>query len=299
MSAVDLNDVALFVRVVDLGAFAKVARKLGVPTSTVSRAVARLEGSVGAALVQRTSRSLRPTSEGRAFYAQVAPAVVAVRDAARGIEASDRAPRGKLRVTAPNDIGAAFLPDVIVAFTERYPLVEVELLLTARIVNLVEEGVDVGVRAGHLPDSTLVTRRLGEMRAALYAAPSYLVARGAPGTVAELSEHACILFRPSRGEATWKIRGPEGEVAQRVRGRIGADDFLFVRAAVIGGAGIALLPRVLAEPAVADGTLVRVLPEHATVGAPLQLVHPPARVLATKIAAFRDFAVEAFARLDT
>jgi DNA-binding transcriptional LysR family regulator len=298
MSAVDLNDVAIFVRVVDLGAFAKAAREIGVPTSTVSRAVARLEESVGAPLLQRSSRSLQTTSEGRVFYAQVAPAVTAVRDAARSVEATDRAPRGRLRVTAPNDIGATFLPALVVAFSQRYPLVEVELVLTQRVVSLVEEGFDVAVRAGRLPDSTLVARRLGEMHAGLYAAPSYLAAHGKPATVPDLADHACVLFRPVRGEATWKLRGPEGEVAQRVSGRIGADDFLFVRAAAIAGAGIALLPLILGELAVADGALARVLPEHAMVGAPLQLVHAPARVVAAKIAAFRDFAVEAFARLE-
>jgi DNA-binding transcriptional LysR family regulator len=298
MSGIDLNDVAVFVRVVDLGAFAKAARELGVPTSTVSRSVARLEAQTGATLLQRTSRSLQTTSEGRAFYAQVSPALAAVQRAARGIEASDPAPRGRLRVTAPNDLGSTFLPEVVIAFTERHPLVEVELVLTTRMVNLIEERVDAALRAGHLPDSSLVARRIGQSYAALYAAPSYLAVHGAPMTVEALAGHTCLLFRPKEGELIWKLHGPEGEVTQRVRGRLGGDDYVFLRAAALAGAGIALLPAFLVGPLLASGALVRVLPQYKLTGVPLQFVHAPARVVAPKITAFRDFVIEAFARLN-
>ena len=121
MPQVDLNDVALFVRVVDRGGFAKAAREERVPTSTVSRAVSRLEASVGAQLLVRSTRNVLPTAEGRAFYAQVSPAILAVQHAARGVDGADKKPRGKLRVTAPNDIGATFLANVVAGFTSRYP----------------------------------------------------------------------------------------------------------------------------------------------------------------------------------
>jgi DNA-binding transcriptional LysR family regulator len=293
MAGVDLNDVALFVRVVDLGSFARTARELRVPTSTVSRAVARLEENVGVTLLQRTPRSVRPTADGQAFYKHAAPGVAAVRVAAQAIESQAGSPRGLLRVTAPNDIGESFLAQVVADFAERQPRIEVELLLTTRVVNLVEEGVDLALRVGPLPDSSLVARKVGEARAALYAAPAYLAAHGTPQSLEALREHACVLFRTAPGETTWQLEGPGGEARQAVRGRIAADDYLFVRAAAVAGAGVALLPELLAAPSVASGALARVLPGHATAGAPLHLLHPAARVVPRKITAFRDFLIQA------
>jgi len=148
MPDMDLNDVAAFVRVVENSGFAKAARELGVPTSTVSRAVARLEESVGVRLLHRTTRNLSVTSEGHAFHQRVAPLVASLRDATRTLGAGGKEPEGLLRVTAPNDIGSAFLSEEIVRFADRYPLLHVELMLTNRKLNLVSEGIDVAVRAG-------------------------------------------------------------------------------------------------------------------------------------------------------
>jgi DNA-binding transcriptional LysR family regulator len=291
MAEVDLNDVAIFVRVVALGSFAKAAREMRVPTSTVSRAIARLEESVGALLLRRTPRSVRVTAEGRAFYTQVEPAVAAVKGAAHGLEGQANAPQGRLRVTAPNDVGESFLGAVVAAFSATYPLVEVELVLTTRIVDLGEEGVDVALRAGPLPDSSLVARKLMESRAALYASPGYIAKHAAIRSIDALAGHACVLFGVPPGETTWSLTGPNGETRVRVRGRVAGDDYLFVRAAAIGGAGIALLPELLARPGVASGALVRVLPGFGTASASLHIVHVASRVLPRKVVAFRDFVV--------
>lgn len=146
MAELDLNDVAVFVRVVEHAGFAKAARELGVPTSTLSRAVARLEEATGARLVHRNTRSVTPTSEGQAFYAEVAPAVAALRHAARGVDSNEREPRGKLRISAPNDIGSTFVAGLVTAFTQRYPEVQVMVELSTRQVNLVQEGFDLALR---------------------------------------------------------------------------------------------------------------------------------------------------------
>ena len=297
MAQLDLNDVAMFVRVVDRAGFAKVARELRVPTSTVSRAVARLEESLETRLVQRTTRSVHATADGRAFYADVAPAVAALQHAARGVEGADRAPRGRLRITAPNDIGSTFLADVVVEFTERYPRVDVELILTTRTMNLVEEEVDLALRAGRLADSSLVARKLGDLEADIYASTEYVRSRGVPASLEELAQHACILFRPRDGKVEWTLHGPEGEVRHEVHGRIGGDDFSFVRAAVLAGGGIALVPRIVAAADVASGRLVRVLPRYVMRTGALHVVHPSARNIPAKVAVFRDFVVDAFARM--
>jgi DNA-binding transcriptional LysR family regulator len=293
MPELDLNDVAVFVRVVEHAGFARAARELGVPTSTLSRAVARLESATGTQLVHRNTRSVTPTSEGQAFYSEVAPAVLTLRHAARGIDDSGREVRGRLRVSAPNDIGATFVAAAVSAFTERYPHVEVSVELSMRKVNLVQEGFDVALRASNkLSDSSLMARKAGDLEGELYAAPGYVSARGAPATLAELGEHRCVLFRPENGEATWTLEGPDGVVEQRVRGRIGGDDFLFVRGAALSGAGVAMLPRILAADDLQAGRLVRVLPLYTQRGAALYVVYAAARVLPAKIAAFRDFVLQ-------
>ncbi len=297
MSQLDLNDVAIFVRVVDRAGFAKVARELAVPTSTVSRAVARLEDSLGTRLVHRNTRSVTPTSEGRAFYAEVSPAVASLHAAARGIDGADRSPRGRLRVSAPNDIGSTFLAAVVSAFTARCPNVAVDVELSTRRVNLVEEGFDLALRAAYkLDDSSLVARRVGELEADLYASSQYVAKHGAPASLDALAEHALVLFRAKDGQSEWVLDGPEGVVTRKVRGRISGDDYTFVCGATLGGSGVAVLPRLVAARDVAEGRLVRVLPDYVSRGAALHVVYAAAPKVPAKVAAFRDFVMESFAR---
>jgi len=292
----DLDALSIFVRVVDRGGFAVAARELGVPTSTVSRTIARLEARTGTRLLHRTSRSLSPTSDGREIYASVAGAVATLERAARSLEPATRKPKGLLRVTAPNDIGSAFLAEVAVAFTERYPLVQVDLVLTNRAVNLVDEGLDVAVRAAtKLADSTLVARKVGELAHALFASPRYLETHGAPASVNDLHDHRCVVFRAKDLAKTWTLDGPDGSVDVSVSGRIGGDDFAFVRSLVLAGGGIGLLPRLVCAPDEEAGRLVRVLPEMDARGAGLYVLYPSASHLPARVTAFRDFVTEAFA----
>ena len=290
MAELDLNDVAMFVRVIEHAGFAKASRVLGVPTSTVSRAVSRLEEAAGALLVHRNTRNVSTTSEGQSFYREVAPLVVALRQAARGVEDHTPEARGTLRISAPNDLGATFVAGLVSAFSERYPRVTLQVELSVRNVDLVREGFDVALRASDkLGDSSLVARKAGELEAELYAAPSYIAASGAPADVGALARHRCILFRPEQGAGVWRLDGPEGATEQAVRGPIGGDDYLFVRAVALLGAGVALLPRMVAADDVAAGRLVRVLPRHAARGAALYVVYAATRTIPPKVAAFRDF----------
>jgi DNA-binding transcriptional LysR family regulator len=298
MPELDLNDVAVFVRVVEHAGFAKAARALGVPTSTASRAVARLEKATGTLLVRRNTRNVTPTSEGQAFYTEVRPAVLTLRHAARGVDGHEREVRGRLRISAPNDIGSTFVAALVTAFIERHPHVEVSVELSMRKVNLVEEGIDVALRAsGKLNDSSLVARKAGDVEGELYASPGYLSSRGVPATLADLAVHRCVLFRPENGETVWALDGPDGVVRQAVRGRIGGDDFSFVRAALLSGAGVAMLPRIIAADDVSAGRLVRVLPLYTWRGSSLYVVYAAARVLPAKISAFRDFVLQSYADL--
>jgi DNA-binding transcriptional LysR family regulator len=289
MAELDLNDVSAFVRVVENQGFAKAARELGVPTSTVSRAVARLEENVGVRLLHRTTRNLSVTSEGHAFHERVAPLVASLRDATRTLGSNGKEPEGTLRITAPNDLGSAFLSEEIVRFADRYPLLRVELVLTNRKVNLVSEGIDVAVRAGRLEESSLVARKIGTFKFELYASPSYAERTRLPATLSELARHKIVAWNARDGKVSWQLKGPRGEETVELSCRIACDDFGFVRAATLAGGGIGLMPRVIGVSDVATGRLVRVLPEYSQGGAALHVIYPSSRQVPTKVSAFRDF----------
>ena len=291
----DLNDLRVFVRVVDRGGFAVAARELGVPTSTVSRTILRLEASTGTRLLHRTPRSVHTTSEGSAIYASVSDAVGTLERASRALEPATRRPKGLLRVTAPTDIGNTFLADVAVAFGERYPLVQIELALTNRAVSLVDEGFDVALRASlRLPDSSLVAKKLGDVGHALYASPRYLEAHGAPLTPGDLVHHSCIVFRGKDLAKTWRLHDGKDTVDVVVHARMGGDDFGYLRAAALADGGVALIPRLVCAKEEAAGHLVRVLPTFEARGAGLYLLYPSASHVPARVTAFRDFVRAAF-----
>jgi DNA-binding transcriptional LysR family regulator len=198
-------------------------------------------------------------------------------------------------VTAPVDLCTAFLADVIVAFAERHPHINLDFALTNQQANLVGEGFDVALRAAaNLRDSSLVVRKLGELEQRLYASPRYIEKRGMPASLAELHQHQCVLFRPQELVRTWTFVGAGGESSVAVRGRVGGDDFSFVRAIVLAGGGIGVLPYVNSAADEASGRLVRVLPALHLRGATLYLVYPSAKHVPTRVTAFRDFVVDAF-----
>ena len=297
MQGVDLNDVAIFVRVLERGSFADAARELQVPTSTVSRTVARLEETLGTRLINRTTRALRPTSEGSALYADAASAVVSIEQATRAVSERQQEIGGTLRVTAPNDLVAMFLSDAVVAFTERHPQVQVDLVLTPRIVDLVGEGFDCAIRAGVLRDSSLIARKIVEMEGRLFAAPAYVAKHGTPRSAQELDAHRCILFRGRSGETEWVLfTADTEEVRVRVTGNICGDDMAFVRAATLGGGGIGLLPALLCAKDVASGRLVEVLPTYESRAGALYFVHASTKHVPAKIVAFRDCVLSTFQR---
>ena len=296
MAELNLDDLAVFVRVVERGGFAPAARELGTPTSTVSRAIGRLETRAGVRLLHRTTRHVQLTSDGHELYAAIAPAVSTLRATAQTLEPSSRLARGRLRVTAPSDLFSGFLSDVVAAFAERYPLVQLDFVVTNKRVSLVDEGFDVALRASaKLADSTLVARKLGDIDHRLYASPKYLEHRGAPVTPLDLVNHHSVVFRGQELAKTWLLHSSGGETSVALRGRIAGDDFSFVRAMVIAGAGIGLLPHLNCVSDVASGRLLRVLPEYHARGASLYVVYPSKKQVPARVTAFRDFVSEAFA----
>jgi len=295
MTDLSLDDLAVLVRVVERGNFASVARDLGTPTSTVSRAIARLEERAGVRLLHRTTRHVTPTSDGHELYAAVAPAVGSLRATAQALEPSGKQPRGRLRLTAPGDLCNGFLSDVVVGFAERHPLVQLDFVVTNRRVNLVEEGFDLALRASaRLADSTLVARKLGDLQLRLYAAPRYLERHGAPAAPSDLVNHQTVLFRAEALSRTWQLERAGESTSVSLRGRMGGDDMGVVRAMVLAGAGIGLLPHLNCAADEASGKLRRVLPAYHVRGAGLYLLYPSKRHVPARVAAFRDYVAAAF-----
>ena len=277
MTGVDLNDVATFVRVAEGGGFTAAAKALGVPKSTVSRSLARLEKALGVRLLHRTTRALALTDAGRAYFERVHDALSGVAEASADVVDLGKDPRGTIRITAPVDIGQALLAEVITRFVEKYPDVRFEVSLTARVVDLVAEGFDLAVRASPLRDSSLVARRLGGAGMGLFASLDYLKRRGTPAKVADLAGHEFIGFRAESMRGPLVLSGPDGEERAHVVGGIEADDLLFVHRLIVAGAGIGLMPLFLAAcaPKAEREGLARVLPEWSLRGPALSVVAPP------------------------
>lgn len=290
MATIDLNKVVVFVRVVEAGSMTRAAVTLGVPRSSVSRAVAQLEESLGVRLLQRTTRSLRPTQAGILYFDRASRALGALDDATTEVCEQEGPVRGKVRLSVPVDTAASDLANVLLEFRRAHPAIEVELVVTNRRVHLVEEGIDLALRAGTLRDSSLIARRVATLPGGLFAAPGYLGRRGTPRRLADLARHDVVRFLPRDANGTWRVRGPRGEERVDVRAGLGANDLTFIERALVAGAGVALLPE---PPAAArDGRLVRVLPRYETPADPFHLVYPSTRFLAQRVALLRDFLLE-------
>ena len=298
-SDVDLNRVAVFLRVVELQSFTAAAEALGLPKSSVSRSVARLEEELGVQLLQRTTRTVQLTDAGRLYFDESSRALSALEEARERLSQLDARPQGAVRITAPVDLGALVLASLASRFVRRTPGITLEFILTGRIVNLVEEGVDLAVRAGPLRDSSLIARRVNGLEAWLFASPAYLDARGTPSSLADLAGHDCVLFRPKRGTGEWTLIGPGGETRITVQGPIAADDYTFAREAVLAGAGIGLLPAVQCEQDVARGRLVRLLPAYSGPSAPLHVVWPASRHVPKRVVLVREWLVKSLGALES
>jgi DNA-binding transcriptional LysR family regulator len=293
----DLNDIVVFVCVVEARSFTGAGKQLGVPRSTISRRVAQLERRLGVRLLHRTTRRIELTEVGAAFFERASRSLAAIDEAEQMVLAAQATPRGRLRVTAPVDIGVSYLAPLMIAFLARYPEVRVDVDLTQRVVDLVGEGFDAALRAGALPDSSLVARRIGLGTRRLYASPAYLEARGEPRSPEELRDHACLLANDRRATPTWKLSGPHGELEIAVSGPIMVNDFSFARQAALAGAGIAFMPAFHCREAVAAGRLRVVLDDYRSEPSGLYLVYPSAKHLSATVRAFRDFVIEHAAEL--
>ncbi len=295
--ATNLNDLATFVRVAELGTFAAVAKAEGLPKSTISRRVARLEDELGVALLRRSSRSFSLTEDGQSLHARAAGALRELEGVTDAL-GEQKGPSGRLVVTVPVDLATApVVVDLFAAYRTRYPEVELEVRLLDRFVDLVAESVDVALRvhaSAMVPaDNALMARGLGTIRAAFFAAPSYLEAHGVPEQIDALTEADVIAHRTFLERPVSLVHEDGQEVLCDLSGATFSGNSMYLIGAMVErGAGIGPLPRFAAEEAVKEKRLVRVLPAWWLRASRLTLVWPSSRHLAPRVRAMVDMATE-------
>lgn len=288
MEQLDLNEIAIFGAVADAESFTGAAAHLGLPKSTVSRRVASLEKRLGVRLLQRTTRKVSLTDAGSAYHEAVKRALAELGEANAAVQERQTEPTGLLRMTAPADLAAMHLAELVAAFIDQHPGVRVEMASTNRIVDLVAEGFDFAFRAGELGESSLIARALARSELGLFASPAYLAERGVPESPADLADHRLVVFGASATRSRYRFDSAHGPVSVDVRGAVYADEFTFVLASLRHGVGIGPLPTTLVGPELESGRLVRVLPELHRRSAAFHLLYPSARYLPAKARLFRD-----------
>lgn len=284
---IDLNLLGPFLLVCDTGSFAKAAQRLGVKRSSVSRAVAALEASVGAQLFVRTTRQVTPTSAGVALQAKTAPQYAALQAALRTLPEGEAAPSGLLRLTTAHDVGTEMLARALPGFAARYPAVQLDVRLTSRAVDLAAEGFDVALRIGmgQLQDTRLVAKPLTTLALQLFASPQYLARQPVPNREA-LRAHTLVSLPNMHARMTADLAPYFQEV------RVVADDPMFIRNAVRHGLGLAIMPTFLAQDDVEAGLLVRVLPRVFLTLGTLFFAHPYGARPPRKVTALRAYLVD-------
>jgi DNA-binding transcriptional LysR family regulator len=288
----DLNDMLFFAEVVERGGFAAAGRALGVPKSRLSRRVAELEAQLGVRLLQRTTRKLSLTAIGETYLRHCLALRESAQAAADAVAEVQTEPRGTIRVVCPVTLAQTVLGDVLPIYLARHPQVQVEMEVNNRVVDLVEEGVDVALRVRlTLEESgSLVIKRLDEARSVLVASPRLLERQGTPTTVEEASQLDSVAMSATDGVVSIQLTHSSGHQAVlQQRPRLIADDLLTLKLAVLGGSGMCSLPDYMCEEELRDGRLVQLLPEWTRPVGVVHAVFPSRRGLSPAVRSFLDF----------
>ncbi len=287
----ELDGISVFVAVVQAGSFSQAARNLGMPTTTVSAKVARLERRLGVTLIQRTTRKINVTPAGQTYFSGCARALEEIQTAETELETSTREPQGLLRITSPVDTAHSLLPEIVRAYLKKYPRTQIEMIVTNRFVDLVAEGVDLAIRAGALKDSSLIARKFSSVKGGLWASAAYLKKRGTPKTPKELSSHEFLIFSELYSDKLALSDGNQ-EIEVPISGRVSSDDLSTLRSFAISGEGIATLPEFLAVDPTITERLIRILPRWNWEEGSYSLVYPAQRFVSPKVQAFIALATE-------
>lgn len=286
-----LHAIRTFVRIVESGSLTAAANALGRSLPAVVRTLGALEADLGVRLLNRTTRRNALTDEGREYYERCKRLLVDLDEAEAAIAQRRTTPRGRLRITSSVLLGRLYVAPVVTEFTSRYPSVRAELLLLDRIVDLVEEGIDAGVRIGELPDSSLVAVPVGRTRRVFCASPEYLEKAGTPRRPGDLAEHRCIDFTGLSGVAEWKFGDGRNVERASVNAAFTTNQVDAALDACVRGVGVGQFLHYQVQSLLNEKRLRRVLTDHEPATIPIQVVYPHARLLSSNVRKFVDWAV--------
>lgn len=282
--------ITAFVSVIENGSFARAAEKLGQSVSAVSRRVAELEEHLDARLLNRTTRRLSLTETGRAFHERAVQLLADLEEAEQGASAGGVTPRGTLKLTAPITYGIRVLAPIVAAFAAKYDQVRVDVDLSDRVVDLVDEGFDLAVRIGEIRSQFLVARRIGATSLVCCAAPSYLERHGTPRTPDDLARHSCLTYEYAATRHQWRFIGADGgDRVVRIGGPLHANNGRMLGALAVEGAGIVCEPDFILAPDLERGALVPILTDWTLPSIAIHAAYPSRRHLSAKVRAFVDF----------
>ncbi len=286
--------IPVFVAVVENGGFSAAARTLGISKSAVSKRINQLEKHLGVRLLHRTTRKLSLTEAGERYFEHAAQALTAAGQAEDAVTELQGEPQGNLKISAPMSFGRLHVAPLVPKFLKRCPKLQIDLVMDDRKVDLVAGGFDVAIRAGNLPASTLIARKLAPVRQVLCASPDYIDRYGLPGTPAELSGHNCVLYSYSSDANEWTLIGESGPETVTVSGSYQVNNSEALLEALREGVGIGRLPTFVAGPDLKTGPLVKLFESHSLPAFTLYAVFPERQYLPAKVRAFLDFAIEYF-----
>ncbi len=289
----DVTSLRTYVSVVETQGISSAARRLQLTPSTVSKHLSLLEERLGMRLINRTTRRLSITDVGARLYERALRILQELEAAEAEILDFDRAPKGRLRVTAAPILSIRHIGPHLSTFTTRYPEISLEVMISGQLVDLVNEGIDVAIRIAADINRHMQSIRLAPIRRAVCASPDYLAKHGAPETIDDLQNHNCLLRQGSNLLYKWTLRDERGPRSVRVEGSFTADNTEIMREAVLGGIGVALMPTFVCWQDLLEGRLVEVLPGSAVVDTWLFAVVPHRRHMPSKTRAFIDFVKEA------
>lgn len=294
MPRANLDDIQVFMAVADAGSFVAGGRTMGLTRSAAGKAIIRLEDRLGARLLNRSTRTLSLTDEGRMFYEHGRQVLASVEEAEASVAGNSGTPRGVLRLTVPDAFGRLVILPVIGKYLAAWPDIQVEVSFSDRLIDIVDEGFDLAIRIGMTsPDSQLVSRVVAKHKAVLCASPAYLAKRGEPRDVDDLAGQDCLVFSSRNQRQGWRFPGEDGvEFKAQIRSRLRLDSGEALRNAAVAGLGIAYLPDFLVAEDLAAGRLRQVLPNLASGDVNIMALYPGKRLLEPRVRRFIDLLVE-------
>ena len=293
-----IDSLTLFLSIVDHGTFAAAARRVGQSPATASRAVGALESALGVRLLERTTRKLALTDAGMRLAEHLRRVLPDFEHAMLDVAGQSAAPTGRLRISAPRLFGRMHVMPLVHAYLDTYRATRVELSLSDRFVDLLEDGIDIALRIGELPQSSLVARRLGAVRRVLVASPDYLKQAGTPDDPEALAGHQIIAVTAQPGDVQWRFQARNAKPQTvKLKPRLEVDQMEVAIDAAAGGRGIAAVLSYQVEQPIRAGRLVRILKTFEPAALPVHFVFPTARLMAPSVRAFLDLAVPRLARL--